>query len=198
MMVRNGLRPRSTPVPGRPALVAVAAVAVLAAGCRPLTVGLPAGAGCATGWGSTDEHTWEMGDAPVVDVRAGRHACFDRVVVDLAGPVRPGWTVRYVDVVREPGRGSPVPVAGGAALELVVRAPAYAPIRRPTFAPDDRRAVVGVDGFDTIRQVAYAGSFEGQTHFAVGVRARLPFRVVWLPGPDGGSRVVVDVAHRWR
>jgi hypothetical protein len=29
------------------------------------------------------------------------------------------------------------------------------------------------------------------------VRARLPFRVFSLAGPGAGSRLVIDVAHRW-
>jgi hypothetical protein len=31
----------------------------------------------------------------------------------------------------------------------------------------------------------------------LGVRARLPFRAFVLAGPADGSRLVVDVAHRW-
>lgn len=46
-------------------------------------------------------------------------------------------------------------------------------------------------------EVVFGGSFEGCTTFAVGVRARLPFRVVPLAGPGAPSRIVVDVAHRW-
>jgi hypothetical protein len=45
--------------------------------------------------------------------------------------------------------------------------------------------------------VGWAGSFEGQTTLGLGVRARLPFRAFVLPGPGSGSRLVVDVAHRW-
>ncbi len=45
--------------------------------------------------------------------------------------------------------------------------------------------------------MAYAGSFEGQTTLGLGVRARLPFRAFVLAGPGDGSRLVVDVAHRW-
>ena len=56
---------------------------------------------------------------------------------------------------------------------------------------------VNVAGYTTFRQVAWAGSFEGQTSIGLGVRARLPFRVFTLAGPGGGSRIVVDVAHRW-
>jgi hypothetical protein len=45
--------------------------------------------------------------------------------------------------------------------------------------------------------VAWGGSFEGYTTIGVGVRARRPFRVFGLPGPDTGSRLVIDIAHRW-
>ena len=37
-------------------------------------------------------------------------------------------------------------------------------------------------GYSTFRQVAWAGTFEGQTTLALGVRARLPFRVFTLNG----------------
>lgn len=57
--------------------------------------------------------------------------------------------------------------------------------------------MVDVTGDDTLRQVAVAGSFEGRTTFGVGVRARLPMWVFVLDGPGTGSRLVIDVAHRW-
>jgi len=60
--------------------------------------------------------------------------------------------------------------------------------------------MVDVAGFDTFRQVASAGSFEGWTTLALGVRARLPFRVFLVRGApysDQALRLVVDVAHRW-
>jgi hypothetical protein len=41
------------------------------------------------------------------------------------------------------------------------------------------------------------GYVEAQTTFGVGVRSRLPYRVFVLEGPGVGSRLVVDVAHRW-
>ncbi len=67
----------------------------------------------------------------------------------------------------------------------------------PTYAPHDRLHAVDVTGFRTFRQVAFLGTFEGQTEIVLGVRARLPFRVFFLSGPGAGSRVVIDVAHRW-
>jgi len=57
--------------------------------------------------------------------------------------------------------------------------------------------MVSVSGYSTFRQVASAGSFEGYTTIALGVRARLPFRVFTAPWADRGSRLVIDVAHRW-
>jgi hypothetical protein len=38
----------------------------------------------------------------------------------------------------------------------------------------------------------WAGSFEGTTSVGLGVRARLPFRVITL-----ADRILVDVAHFW-
>jgi len=63
--------------------------------------------------------------------------------------------------------------------------------------PANRRELARVSGYRTFRQVAWAGSFEGSTTLGLGVRARLPFRVLQLPGPGTGSRVVIDVAHTW-
>jgi hypothetical protein len=45
--------------------------------------------------------------------------------------------------------------------------------------------------------VTFFVTFEGQTTFGLGVRAWRPFRVFALSGPGDGSRVVIDVAHRW-
>jgi hypothetical protein len=56
---------------------------------------------------------------------------------------------------------------------------------------------VNVTGFTTFRQIATGGSFEGQTTFGLGVRARLPFRAFVLAGPGTGARLVIDVAHTW-
>lgn len=93
--------------------------------------------------------------------------------------------------------GEPIPLRGGAFLSIVLAAPAYDANGRPTYQPADRSNAVDVRGYQTFRQVAYDTSFEGLTSFGLGVRATLPFRVFVLPGPGTGSRVVVDVSHRW-
>ena len=171
-----------------------AAVLVAATGAT----GAQAASACPTGWGSTARTGAAHLAGPVTAVRAGRHACFDRVVVEVAAPAQAAYDVRYVPAVRTDGAGTRVPLRGAADLQLVVRAPSYDPdTGRLVFRPADRRELAPTSGFRTLRQVAWAGSFEGQTTLGVGVRARLPFRVSVLPGPGRGSRVVVDVAHTW-
>jgi hypothetical protein len=154
---------------------------------------------CSVAWGSLAKEvsaapaTTDLGD--VVGVRSGRHACYDRIVIDLDGAAA-GYRVDYVPELVQDGSGRHVAVDGGAILQIVAKAPAYDDEGHATLG---RRAVnrMDVSGYRTFRDVAFAGSFEGQTNIGVGVRARLPFRVFALAGPGNGSRIVVDVAHRW-
>lgn len=178
-------------------------------GSMLLAIGLVAGPGvlgsavagaspyCGITWGSLDKSWQHYSSGTVTNVRSGRHACYDRLVVDVAGPVA-GYNVRYVDVVRAQGSGIEVPLRGGARLQVIVHAPAYNEHGNPTYSPANRSELVNVRGYDTFRQVAFAGTFEGQTSLGLGVRARLPFRVFTLEGPGTSSRVVIDVAHYWQ
>ncbi|WP_448625405.1 AMIN-like domain-containing (lipo)protein [Geodermatophilus sp. URMC 64] len=158
---------------------------------------------CGITWGSLAKTTGSFTDADMVHgVRAGRHTCYDRLVIDLLGEDTrfSSYDVRYVRAVTADGSGAVVPLRGGAFLQVTVGAPSYDGDGNATFAPANRREVVPVGGFRTFRQVAWAGSFEGRTDFGLGVRARLPFRVFVLPGvpqSDAGPRLVIDVAHAW-
>jgi hypothetical protein len=152
---------------------------------------------CGQVWGSLPEAVGQGPGGPLItNVRAGRHACFDRLVIDLNGPSF-GYHVSYEPAVLRQGSGDPIPLRGGAFLDVTVYAFTYDLNGTPTFSPADRANVVNVSGFRTLRQVADGGSFEGYTTFGVGVRARLPFRVFVLPGPGAGSRLVIDIGHRW-
>ncbi|WP_446225350.1 AMIN-like domain-containing (lipo)protein [Nocardia sp. IBHARD005] len=169
-------------------------LATLAA-CAGLST-LPAAATpsyCGLVWGSQDKSNPNYSQATLTNVRAGRHECFDRVVVDLAGPSA-GYLVRYVDTVTEDGSGAPVPLRGGAFLQVTVNSPAYDNAGNLTYRPTDRTELANVNGYPTLRQIAWAVSFEGQSTIGLGVRARLPFRVSTLDNP---TRVVIDVAHYW-
>jgi hypothetical protein len=134
-------------------------------------------------------------------VRAGQHGCYDRVVFDISGPQAVGYTARYVPVVTADGSGAPVPVRGRAALELVVRAPiqgtdnqGHQPWVRPPAVGQDMVGRAKLVGWASLTQVAFAGSFEGQTTIAVGVRERCPFRV-WISSGRHYRHVVLDLAH---
>ena len=171
-----------------------ALLTVVVVGVTPALVAAPASAHgpyCGLRWGSVPETRAAGSAGELADVRAGRHACFDRLVLDLAGGTS-GYFVTYVDQVRSDGSGTVVPVRGGARLEIVTAPPT------PTgswFHGDGR--LIDTTGYRTFRDVAWAGSFEGQSTLGLGVRAKLPFRVLLLRGPGNTSRMVVDVAHRW-
>lgn len=151
---------------------------------------------CSVTWGSLPKGSSRSSSAVLTGVRSGQHACYDRLVIDLRGPIV-GYDVRYVDTVRADGSGTPIPLRGGARLAVVVLVPAYDSAGQPTYRPVNVRELTNVTGYRTFRQVAWAGSFEGRTTVGLGVRARLPFRVFTLAGPGDGSRLVIDVAHTW-
>lgn len=147
---------------------------------------------CGITWGSLAKEASPGSTALLTNVRVGGHGCYDRLVLDMTGDVH-GYSVRYVDQVVFDGSGQPVALRGGARLEVIARAGA-----EPTdsfFLPNGE--IANVSQYRTFRHVAWAGSFEGQTTIGLGVRARLPFRVFILDGPGSGSRLVIDVAHRW-
>ena len=118
------------------------------------------------------------------------------MVVDLNGPTT-GYIVRYVPEIVQDGTGYTIPVYGSARLQVVVNAPSYDQNGNLTYNPAAKAELSNVAGYQTFRQVVYAGSFEGSTSIGLGVRARLPFRVFTLDGPGSGSRLIVDVAHSW-
>jgi hypothetical protein len=156
---------------------------------------------CGITWGSLDKSSLD-GPGFLDDVRAGEHACFDRLVLDVYGnPSFHSYSVGYVDQVSEDPSGKPVSLRGGAFLQIGLWAPTTTPNGTLTYVPADPRELVNVSGFRTFRQVAWAGSFEGSSSIGLGVRARLPFRVTTLtgiPNTSNGTRVIIDVAHAWQ
>jgi hypothetical protein len=148
-------------------------------------------AACDEQWGSKPKSAGVMVQTKIRSVRAGRHTCFDRFVVALGKGSRPGYRARYVKRIIADPSGKVIHLKGKAKLRVVVLAPV-----RSGF-PANKRHLVDVTGFRTFRQIAGAGSFEGITSFGIGVRARLPFRVLRIKEPHGKWVVAVDVAHRW-
>ncbi|HZC54159.1 MAG TPA: hypothetical protein VE441_16910 [Mycobacterium sp.] len=142
-----------------------------------------------------------MTTAPLYLVRVGRHACFDRVVFDLNGGAAVGYTAGYVPVVKADPSATPVPVAGRAALQVVIRGPIYGtdsqghqPWRGAPAVGAHLVAPATLAGWPALTEVTFAGSFEGQTTIAIGVRDKRPFRV-WVSSEHNYQHVVVDIAH---
>jgi hypothetical protein len=108
----------------------------------------------------------------------------DRVTFTFQGPA-PGWRVRYVP--RVAGAGDRALALDGEAILEVTFEPARArdTAGRPTFPDGDLDP-----GSASVRQVRFAGDFEGRVRFGIGVAARDGFRVVELRDP---TRVAVDV-----
>jgi hypothetical protein len=145
---------------------------------RPLTGGTAPY--CGIYWGSLAKSVGSrIGDQiPISSVRTGVHTCFDRVVVDLAGP-QPLAVASYVygstnslQVTVWGWWGFDVPVGPTPPVNIV---PGLTAVRSISARP--------------------VGSY-GQDVF-ITTRGRLPFRLFTLAGPGGGSRVVIDIAHRW-
>ncbi|MGO8957604.1 MAG: hypothetical protein ACLQFR_09580 [Streptosporangiaceae bacterium] len=145
---------------------------------------------CPANWGTGPRHAGQMVQTNVRDVRAGRHLCFDRLVIDLGPGQKPGYRVRYVRVFVTQGSGMVVHASGHAKLLVTVLAPAASSF------PANKRHLVRVAGFGEFRQIVGLGSFEGITSIGIGLRAKKPFRVLELTGSGHRVRLIIDVARR--
>ncbi|HEV2871858.1 MAG TPA: hypothetical protein VG409_10590 [Actinomycetota bacterium] len=117
-------------------------------------------------------------------VRGDERDGYDRVVFTFEGSM-PGYRVRYVPQVTGAG-GRRVSLRGTAFLEVAFEpARARDPDGTPTFP-----AATITPSFPELRQVRFAGDFEGQVSFGLGVAGRGGFRVSELRNP---TRVAVDV-----
>lgn len=148
-----------------------------------------AASSCAVHWGTKARRAGVMVQSQVRHVRAGKHACFDRLVVDIGRGAKPGYNVRYVKHIVQDASGMPIKVKGKGKLLINVLAPAASGF------PANSHHLVNVKGFDALRQVVGAGSFEGVTSIGAGIRVRLPFRVFEVRTADHQTHLVVDVAH---
>jgi hypothetical protein len=150
---------------------------------------------CGITWGSLPKSAGRLSSAPLVNVRAGQHDCYDRIVMDIRGK-SVGYKVSYVSTVYDQA-GRPMKLRGGAFLQIDLLNPAYDGSGHSTYNPKNRSEIVNLTGYRTFRQAAFGGSYEGYTTIGLGVRARLPFRVFTLDGPGDLTRIVIDVAHKW-
>lgn len=151
---------------------------------------------CSTPWGSGTESVTDLVAEPLRNIRTGQHTCYDRMVFDITGTSgKVGYHVSYVDAFRQDGTGTQIPVKGGAILEIYANAPSYNPATGAVVYPG--RAAqplpgVNITGYRTFKDTKFGASFEGRTQVGLGLRAKLPFRVL-----QSGDKLIVDVAHTW-
>jgi hypothetical protein len=120
----------------------------------------------------------------LVSVRVDERDGYDRVVFTFDGSA-PGYRVRYLPRVDGPG-GRPLALRGTAIVEVAFEpARARGPDGRTTFP-----AGAITPSSPVLRQVRFAGDFEGQVRFGLGVAGRGGVRVSELADP---TRVAVDV-----
>lgn len=128
----------------------------------------------------------DVGTALVTGVRFGRHAAFDRVVVDFDGGV-PGHTVQWVSRLHQEGSGHPVDLKGGHALHIRLQpASAHTEDGTPTWIGTP------VSGSGGLTGIVKVGDFEGIVGIALLSDDVRGFEVQELSAPP---RLVVDVAH---
>ena len=159
---------------------------------------------CGIYWGSLPKvPSIPLSYGVISNVRSGQHDCYDRLVFDVQGPVG-GYKVQYDPDHTMYSTSGDYP-RGGAYLmiwinNVVVPRPAPSHASTAVVNPDEVTDVTGYRTFRQVKELIYGPQgLNGPAGdlFALGVRARLPFRVITLDGPGANSRLVIDVAHHW-
>jgi hypothetical protein len=134
----------------------------------------------------TVTHQVPVPPVPVITaVRVAQHPeCgYDRVVLDLSGPV-PGYSVRYVSEVTTDSSGRTITLPGSRYLLITLRpAQAHSDAGTPTVTTGVRQA-----GYPALASWALTGDVEGVVRIALGLTGPKTVRVGELP-----SRIYVDV-----
>ncbi|HVW44910.1 MAG TPA: hypothetical protein VHC18_26535 [Amycolatopsis sp.] len=131
--------------------------------------------------------------AELTGIRVGRHATFDRVVLDLTGP-SPTVSHRFVTTLTADPSDRPVILPCPTRTERFLLVTA-----RPAAAHNENGQATyrGPGAFCTpslrnVRAVGITGDFEGVLSIGLGLRHRAWVHVFTLTGP---SRVVIDIGR---
>lgn len=137
--------------------------------------------------GVTERRVQVPGTVTVRDVRVGRNAGFDRLVIGMGSDPLPPYRIEYaVKPVRACGSGEVVPLEGDAALLVRLhQTQAHDEQGRVTVARPEIRADMPV-----IRQVKIICDFEAEVVVAIGTTAARPYRVLTEQDP---TRLIVDL-----
>jgi hypothetical protein len=128
------------------------------------------------------------GPAPLVAVRVGRHAGFDRIVFEFAGSTLPTVTATTVSppLTLSPS-DLPVAVAGSAFVQITMQGASGTDVTgTTTYLGPDRINAGGANVIELVR----TEDFEGVLTWVAGLRANGQVTVSQLQGP---ARIVVDI-----
>lgn len=124
----------------------------------------------------------------VLDLRYAAHDDFDRVVIDLRGPM-PDYRTRYARRFHYDGSGKLVPIRGASGLWIGLTADGHDANGNNLYTGPR----IARPRFETLKALAIAGDFEGQVTFVFALRHRADYRIQHLSNP---SRMVIDFRHR--
>lgn len=124
----------------------------------------------------------------ILNLRVGQHPTYDRVVIDLSGPIC-GYDMRYVSSLTYDGSGDDVPLRGARFIQIrLTPAVAHDAQGRDVYTGP---RLVQYD-MPTLRGAALTGDFEGTVSFGLALSHLKGFRVFELHAPN---RIVIDLHH---
>ena len=138
---------------------------------------------------STSAPGEEPGLSPT-GMRFGVHDTFDRLVIDLDGEGKPGWTAEYTGTATAAGSGETIHLAGESTLEVRIEG-VLLPTEEGAAAWDGPESIAP-ESAGVIEQVTRGPLFEGAQQIFIGASSAEPFRVFALEDP---TRLVVDIYH---
>jgi hypothetical protein len=130
--------------------------------------------------------------AQIVDVRAGTHAGYDRVVFEFAEGL-PEFTLdRATPPFTLDPSGQPVDVEGTSFLQLTMRGGT----KQTEDGTSSYDGSLDFDpGFPMLVDLIEGGDFEAQSTWYLGLNGPACVRVMQLVGEGGSPRLVIDVAN---
>lgn len=151
----------------------------------PETTDTLTGAGTNVVVGPSTAHATSLLDR----VAVGHHEGYDRVVFQFRDEGLPGYRVEYVPPpLKEDGSGDPVDVAGSAFV-LVRMEPASGFDLNTGEGELVYKGPKRLPGTGVVKEVVRTGDFEAVLSWAIGLEAKVPFRVTTAASP---SRLIVD------
>jgi hypothetical protein len=121
----------------------------------------------------------------LTNIRVGRHATYDRVVLDFSGPVPSSFRGNFTARLIADPSGKRVSLPGNTFVSVVSQG-------ATAFGTYNGRKSFTTPALRNVRAVAITGDFEAVLSIGLGVRHRTWLHVFTLPNP---SRLVIDVGR---